>query len=239
MDEGKIRLHKYLAQCGIASRRAAEGLIRSGKVKVNNGVIVEMGCMVDGSETIEVDGQIITPEKRKVFVMLHKPTGYVTTVKDPEGRPTVMELVADIEERLYPVGRLDYDSSGLLFMTNDGDLAFRLMHPKHEVGKCYLALVEGVPSGHSLNELRRGVIIDNQKTSPAEVYCEPLNDRVSELELTIHEGRNRQVRRMCEIIGHPVIALKRIAVGKLSLGELEEGKWRYVTEEEQKTLLGE
>ena len=230
MEQESMRLQKYLARCGVASRRAAETMIRDGRVTMDGEVVTDMGRQVVGTERITVDGQPVVPEERKVYVVLHKPEGYVCTVRDPQGRPTVMALVADLKERVYPVGRLDWDSSGLLLLTNDGDFAYRLTHPRHEIAKCYLALVDGVPSGHELNALRRGVMLDGRPTAPAEIWCTPLNPQVSEMEIVIHEGRNRQVRRMCEAVGHPVRALKRIAIGGLVLGDLPEGAWRHASE---------
>jgi len=239
MEPEKMRLQKYLALCGVASRRMAETIIRSGRVTVDGQVANAMGLTVDGSQQVTVDGKLIAPEEHKVYILLHKPEGYVSTVKDPEGRPTVMSLLGQWKERVYPVGRLDYDSSGLLMLTNDGELAHRLTHPRHEVSKCYLALVEGIPSGHILNELRRGVMLDGRRTAPAEVTCTPLGEWASEIEMVIHEGRNRQIRRMCESIGHPVKALKRIAIGGLSLGELPEGEWRLATKDDLDKMTGE
>lgn len=232
MEEQVMRLQKYMARCGVASRRAAEDMIRAGRVAVDGRVVQDMGLSVDGTERVTVDGRLIRPEEKKVVVLLHKPEGYVCTVRDPQGRPTVLSLVEGVEERVYPIGRLDWDSSGLLLLTNDGDLAYRLTHPRHEIAKCYLALVDGVPSGHELNALRRGVMLDGRPTAPAKVWCAPVNNQVSELEIVIHEGRNRQVRRMCEAVGHPVRALKRIAIGGLALGELPEGAWRHATEQD-------
>lgn len=230
MEQETMRLQKYIARCGVASRRAAEMLIREGRVAVDGQVVTDMGHLVTGKEQISVDNKGIVPEENKVYLLLHKPEGYVCTVRDPQGRPTVLSLVSGLSERVYPVGRLDWDSSGLLLLTNDGDFAYRLTHPRHEISKCYLALVDGVPSGHELNALRRGVMIDGRPTAPAKVWCTPLNPEVSEMEIVIHEGRNRQVRRMCEAVGHPVRALKRIAVGNLVLGDLPEGVWRHMTE---------
>ncbi len=232
MENEKMRLQKYMALCGVASRRSAEIIIRGKRVSINGEIVQSMGVLVDGSEEILVDGLRITPEEEKQYLLLHKPSGYMCTVKDPEGRPTVMDLLGDMKERVYPVGRLDYDSSGIMLLTNDGELAHRLTHPKHEISKCYIALVEGTPSGHTINELRRGVVLDGKKTAPAEVFCTPLQDGNSEIEITIHEGRNRQVRRMCEVTGYPVKALKRISIGGLSLEELPEGEFRNATKED-------
>ncbi len=239
MEQESMRLHKYMALCGVASRRAAELMIRGGRVTVDGTVMREMGSSVTGVERIELDGEVILPESQTVYILLHKPEGYVSTASDPQGRPTVLSLLNGVEERVYPVGRLDWDSSGLLLLTNDGDMTHRLTHPRHEISKCYIALVEGVPSGHTLNALRRGIYLDGKKTAPAQAFCVPLHDGSAELELTIREGRNRQVRRMCEEVGHPVRALKRIAIGGLYLGELAEGEWRYATPEDLSKMTGE
>ena len=168
--------------------------------------------------------------------MLHKPKGYVTTVHDPEGRDTVMDLISDVEERVYPVGRLDYDSSGLLLLTNDGELAHRMMHPSHEIVKVYIVTVEGAPSAEAIRKLEKGIRIENYTTAPALVKVLENYGEKTKLEITIHEGRNRQVRKMCEAIGHPVIRLKRVAYGNLILGALKPGQWRYLTDGERKQL---
>lgn len=239
MEHEMMRLQKYLARCGVASRRAAEDMIRAGRVTVDGQAVTDMGHTVAGTEQIEVDGRPVVPEEKKVYLLLHKPEGYVCTVRDPQGRPTVMSLVQGLQERLYPVGRLDWDSSGLLLLTNDGDFAYRLTHPRHEISKCYLALVDGIPSGHELNALRRGVVLDGRPTAPAQVWCTPLNPHASEIEIIIHEGRNRQVRRMCEAVGYPVRSLKRIAIGGLALGDLPEGSFRHATEQDLEQIFAE
>jgi len=205
-------------------------------VKVNGSIVTEMGVTVTSKDRVEVDGKPVRLEKNKVYIMLHKPKGYVTTVHDPEGRDTVMDLIQGIEERVYPVGRLDYDSSGLLLLTNDGQLAHRMMHPSHEIVKVYIATVEGSPSAEAIQQLEKGIRIENYTTAPALVkVLEDYNGK-TKLEITIHEGRNRQVRKMCEAIGHPVIRLKRVSYGNLVLGKLKPGQWRYLTESEQKQL---
>jgi len=235
--DNKFRLQKFLAHCGVASRRKAEELIKDGKVKVNGKIVTEMGIIVDQKDKVEVNGKRVNLEKKKVYIMLHKPKGYVTTVSDPEGRKTVLSLIDGVTERVYPVGRLDYDSSGLILLTNDGELANRMMHPKYEVIKVYIATVEGFPSGNALNKLIDGIVIDNYQTAPALVkVLEEYKDK-TKLEITIHEGRNRQVRKMFESIGHPVIRLKRIAYAGLELGDLRSGAWRYITETERKQLI--
>lgn len=236
MTESKFRLQKYLAHCGVASRRKAEELIKSGKVKVNGKTVTEMGIIVDRHDRVEVDGKKASLEKDKVYIMLHKPRGYVTTVHDPEGRQTVLSLIKGVKERVYPVGRLDYDTSGLLLLTNDGDFANRMMHPRYETVKVYIATVKGYPSGDAIKKLTDGIVVDGYKTAPAKVKLLEKYTNKTKLEITIHEGRNRQIRRMCETIGHPVIRLKRIAYATLELGGLKPGEWRYITENELKQL---
>ena len=238
MKTDKIRLQKYLAQCGIASRRKAEEYIRNGRVRVNGQVVTQMGVKVSPKARVEVDGKPVKPEKKKVYILLHKPKGYVTTVSDPEGRQTVLDLVQEVKERVYPVGRLDYDSSGLLLLTNDGDFANLLMHPKHEILKVYIVTVKGKPSEKAIEKLRNGIRIDNYITAPAFVKVLNIYENKTKLEITIHEGRNRQIRKMCEKIGHPVIRLKRVAFGKLELCSLKPGEWRFLTEKEVKQLMG-
>lgn len=230
--ETKFRLQKFLAHCGVASRRKAEEYITGGKVRVNGKIVTELGTSVSPGDKVEVDGKPVSLEKRKVYIMLHKPRGYVTTVNDPEGRKTVLSLIQGVDERIYPVGRLDYDSSGLLLLTNDGELAHKMTHPGFEVVKVYIATVEGHPSLESLNKLSGGIRIDGYMTAPALVkVLESYKDR-TKLEITIHEGKNRQVRKMCEAIGHPVIRLKRVAYAGLSLEGLKPGEWRYITKTE-------
>lgn len=203
---------------------------------MNGKIVTEMGVTVTSKDRVEVDGKPVRLEKKKVYILLHKPKGYVTTVHDPEGRNTVMDLIQGVEERVYPVGRLDYDSSGLLLLTNDGQLAHRMMHPSHEVVKVYIATVEGSPSAEALMRLEKGIRIEDYTTAPALVKVLENYGTKTKLEITIHEGRNRQVRKMCEAIGHPVIRLKRVAYGSLALGKLKPGQWRYLTESERKQL---
>lgn len=227
-----------MAQCGISSRRKAEEYIRQGRVRVNGQVVTEMGIRISPDDCVEVDGTPVRPEKKKVYIIMHKPRGYVTTVSDPEGRKTVLDLLDGVEERVYPVGRLDYDSSGLLLLTNDGDFANLLMHPKHEILKVYIVTVKGKPSEESLERLRKGIRIDGYVTAPAFVRVLNVYENKTKLEITIHEGRNRQIRKMCEKIGHPVVRLKRVAYGALELGNLKPGEWRYLTDREVKQLTG-
>ncbi len=228
-----MRLQKFLANCGVASRRGAETLIKQGRVRVNGVTVTEMGIQVDEeNDLIEFDGQPVSPEKKMVYILLNKPVGYVTTVSDDKGRNTVMELVADIPVRIYPVGRLDYDTEGLLLMTNDGDLTYRITHPKNQVEKTYIAEVTGNISMNTLLQLRGGVVLDGVKTSPAKVEVIGATQYGTKLEITIHEGKNRQVRRMFESVGCIVKRLRRIREAGLNLGHVPLGHWRKLTESE-------
>jgi len=235
----KMRLQKYLAKCGIASRRHAEQMIREGRVRVNGKTVTEMGVTVSAHDLVEFDGKPVIPEEKPVYIMLNKPRGYVTTVSDPQGRKTVMDLIEGVPERVYPVGRLDYDTTGLLILTNDGDFTYQSTHPGHEVEKTYIAEVEGIPSEDALKELREGILLDGRTTSPAKVELVERKKRSAVLRITIHEGRNRQVKRMCEAVGHPVKKLKRIAIGNLTLGDLKPGQWRYLSASDIKKVKGE
>jgi len=232
----EIRLQKFIADAGVASRRHAEEIIRQGRVKVDGRTVTEMGFKVTEASKVEIDGKLISIEKKKRYIMLNKPEGFITTANDQFGRPTVLDLVKGIKERVYPVGRLDYDTSGLLLLTNDGSFAYKLTHPRHEVKKVYIAEVIGIPDEKSLKTFREGIYIDGYKTSPADIRVLEKKNNKSILEITIHEGKNRQVRKMCDAIGHPVVKLKRIAIGKLSLGNLEAGKWRELTKKEIEEL---
>ncbi|NLK21736.1 MAG: rRNA pseudouridine synthase [Epulopiscium sp.] len=228
-----IRLQKYLADAGIASRRKAEEYIKQGRVKVNNEVITVLGIKVNPNrDRVHFDNRIVEIKNSKVYILLNKPENYVTTVEDQFNRPTVMDLLHMVEERVYPVGRLDYNTSGLLLLTNDGDLTYKITHPKHHVDKTYVATVRGIPKKDSLEKLREGIIIEGYKTAPTKVKILTKSSNTSVLQIIIHEGRNRQVRKMCEAIGHPVITLKRTAIGGISLGEVPVGKFRRLTKEE-------
>ena len=232
-----IRLQKYLANAGIASRRGAEKIIAEGRVSVNGEIVREMGVQIDENyDMVEVDGEHIKNAEKKVYIMLNKPVGFITTVSDDKGRPTVMELVTDISSRIYPVGRLDYDTEGLLLLTNDGDLTYRITHPKHDIAKTYIAEVTGDVSMDTILQLRRGVMLDGQKTHPAEVEVVGATQYGTKIEITIHEGRNRQVRRMFEELGCIVKRLKRIKEAGLTLGHLPVGKWRKLSESEVNML---
>lgn len=228
-----MRLQKFLAQAGVASRRKSEALILSGKVKVNDLVVTELGTKIDPDrDVIRYNDKIITKEEKKVYYMLNKPTGYVTTVKDEKGRKTVLDLLSAVPERIYPVGRLDCDTSGLLLLTNDGDLTYLITHPKHEVKKTYIATVRGIPSADQLDHFRNGLVIDNWKTAEAKINIISSKKDSATLSITIREGRNRQVRKMCAAIGTPVISLKRVLVGAIDMGDLQEGKYRSLTDKE-------
>ena len=225
-----MRLQKYLASCGVASRRAAEKLIAEGHVTVDGQKITEMGVQVEDHQIICVDGKRVRPEGEKHYIMYHKPAGEVTTVSDPEGRATVLDRFRDYPVRLYPVGRLDYDSEGLLLLTNDGDLTERMLHPSMEVDKTYLVTPE------EARQLERGVMVDGRQTARAKVHILSVQNLFTDMIITIHEGRNRQVRKMVEQIGHQVVMLRRIRFGPLKLGELPRGMWRPLTQEELDAL---
>ncbi len=232
-----MRLQKYLSNAGVASRRSAEKMIGEGRVAVNGDIVREMGVQIDENyDVIEVDGEIVKNTEKKYYIMLNKPAGFVTTVSDDKGRPTVMELVSDISARIYPVGRLDYDTEGLLILTNDGDLTYKITHPKHDISKTYVAEVTGNITMDTILQLRRGVVIDGQKTSPAEVEVVGATQYGTKVEITIHEGRNRQVRKMFETLGCIVKKLKRTKEAGLTLGHLPLGKWRKLSDSEVNML---
>lgn len=231
-DEG-VRLNRFLAQSGVASRRGADALIEAGRVTVD-GRIAQPGTRVAPGARVEVDGRAIAAE-RTLHLVLNKPVGYVTTMRDPRGRPTVADLI-DEPERVVPVGRLDAMTSGLLIMTNDGELAHLLAHPRHGVPKTYRAIVRGLPGQAAVRALRRGVELDDGRTRPAEVDVVGTRSGGAEVHLTIKEGRNRQVRRMCAAVGHPVLELERIAYGPLALGRLAPGTYRALRPAEVRAL---
>ena len=231
------RLQKYLAACGVASRRNSEKIIQDGRVRVNGITVTEMGTQVDETKDIvEVDGVRVRSEGEKHYLAYYKPVGEVTTVSDPEGRATVMDKFRDYPVRLFPVGRLDYDSEGLLLMTNDGDLMNHLLHPSHEVSKVYLARVSNQVTEAELAHLRTGVMIENKLTSPANVRLVRREAFCSVVLVSIHEGRNRQVRKMFEAVGHQVVSLKRVEFGPIRLNDLPVGKWRSLTAPEIEKL---
>lgn len=229
------RVQKILSRCGIASRRKAEELILQGRVTVNGQVCRLGDTAEDGRDRILVDGTPVASREEPVYIMLHKPRGYVTTVSDEKDRRTVMDLV-ECGKRIYPVGRLDMDSEGLLLLTNDGDLANRLLHPRGEVNKTYLVWLRKA-TARKLEGMGRSMEIDGYTIRPAEVETLWLDGDMAHLRLTIHEGRNRQIRKMAEQCGMIVTRLRRVAEGPLSLGELPKGQWRYLTENELKALM--
>ncbi len=232
-----MRLQKYLALSGVASRRTAEKMIADGRVSVNHRVITEMGVQVDETaDLVEVDGSPVSIQEEKHYLAYNKPLGEVTTVSDPEGRATVMDKFRDYPVRLYPVGRLDYDSEGLLLLTNDGDMMNHVLHPSREVSKVYLTKVSNQVTDEEIRALRRGVMIDGRLTSPASVRLIRREAFDTVLLISIHEGRNRQVRKMVSAIGHQVVSLRRVEFGPVSLGDLPVGKWRRLTETEIRKL---
>lgn len=231
-----MRLNRFLAACGVASRRKSDDLIRDGRVNVNGEVVTDFSTTVSDTDRVEVDGEWVQLPKSDIFIVLHKPKGYLTTASDTHGRSTVMQLLPALSERVYPVGRLDMDTAGVLLFTNVGEAAFRLTHPKYGVEKTYLAEVKGIPAEKDLIRLEKGVLLDDGMTSPAKVKQGDMSP-CQELIVTIHEGRKRQVRRMCEAIGHPVISLTRIQFGSIKLAGIDVGKWRYLNDNEIKTLL--
>lgn len=231
-----MRLQKYLASCGVASRRAAEKLIADGRVSVDGQTITEMGRQVEIGQDIRVDGKLVMPEPEKRYILYHKPAGEVSTASDPEGRATVLDKFRDFPVRLYPVGRLDYDSEGLLLLTNDGELTERMLHPSMEVEKTYLARVSNELTPDEARRLESGVMVDGRKTARAKVKILGVKGLYTDMLITIHEGRNRQVRKMVEQVGHQVVLLRRIRFGPLKLGDLPRGMWRELTEEETRAL---
>ena len=231
------RLQKILSAAGVSSRRAAETLIVNGRVSVNGVTVLELGTRADPArDDIRVDGQRVRVAVRHRYLLLNKPRGYMTTRKDPEGRPTVLDLLPEVREYIYPVGRLDYDSEGLLLLTNDGDLAARLLHPSHEVEREYHARVRGVPDERALERLRRGVTIEGRRTAPAVVSLMDTGLGAREdqtlLSIALHEGRTRQVRDMCDAIGHPVVRLKRVRFGPIVDRTIKVGEHRDLTPRE-------
>ena len=228
------RLQKILSAAGVASRRLSEELITQGRVSVNGHVVTALGTKADPSrDDIRVDGRRITIQQRRVYILMNKPRGYVTTRRDPQGRPTVMDLIKRVREYVYPVGRLDYESEGLLLLTNDGDLAARLTHPRHEVERVYEARVRGVPDAHEIERLARGVVIEGRRTAPARVRLTHVRDTDSGsqaiVEIGIHEGRQRQVRKMFDAVGHPIVRLRRVAIGPIADQALRPGDYRELT----------
>ena len=226
------RLQKYMARCGVASRRKCEEIILSGRVLVNGIKITELGTKISpGNDIIEIDGKKILPEEEKVYIILNKPEGYITSVSDEKGRKTVLELI-NVNERIFPIGRLDYNTSGLLLLTNDGEIYNKVIHPRVEVKKTYIAKVNGVFTESEMKKFRSGVDIGDYITAPANIKMLSSNKNTCKVEIKIHEGKNRQIRRMCDKFNHKVLELKRVKLGKLTLNSLKKGEWRYLTKEE-------
>ncbi len=234
-----VRLQKYLAEAGIASRRKSEELILNGRVSVNGEAVLKLGAKVDDKkDVIELDGQRVVKNKKYIYVIFNKPEGCVSTVKDQFDRKTVLSYLKDIKERIYPVGRLDYDTSGLLILTNDGELTYTLTHPKHNVPKTYIATVDKVPPKDAVIKFKNGIVIDGYKTAPAALKIIKKDDRGAVLKIIIHEGRNRQVRKMCASIGCEVLRLKRVAIGNIKIDGLKKEEYRFLREDEIKYLKG-
>ena len=231
-----MRLQKYLAMSGVASRRAAEKMIAEGRVTVDGEVITQMGVSISDGQQVCVDGAAVVPEAEKHYLMYHKPAGEVTTVTDPEGRATVLDKFRDYPVRLYPVGRLDYDSEGLLLLTNDGDLAEHMLHPSSQIDKAYLARVSNQVTPEEAKRLERGIMVDGHVTSNAKARILNVQPLYTDMLITIHEGRNRQVRKMVEAVGHTVVMLRRVRFGPLKLEDLPRGMWRTLTPEEIRAL---
>ncbi len=236
--EKEIRLQKYLAKCGIASRRKAETLIAAGRISVDGKVVNTMGVKIDPEKQLVLfDGKEVFVEKEKIYYLLNKPKGYVTTVSDPQGRPIVTDLIKDISERIFPVGRLDLDTEGALLLTNDGELAQKMQHPSFGVTKTYEALVAGKPQQNNLDILKKGILLEGRMTSPAGIEVVKQFNKSTLIRITIHEGRKRQVRKMFAAIGHPVNSLKRTAYGRLSLNNLPQGSYRRLNKEDLKNIF--
>ncbi len=238
MRDNKIRLQKHLSECGIASRRKAEELIEQGKVKIN-GHIASLGAKVDPKrDKVTVRGKAVVPVNEKIYIMLNKPRGYITTMRDELGRKNVSELTADAGARLFPVGRLDRDSEGLLIMTNDGDFANKLTHPSSHVNKTYRVTVRGNAEEEQILQMKEGISLDGKKTLPCDCFVAERKADRTVLIFIIHEGRNRQIRRMCEAVGLEVMRLKRTEIAGVKLGMLPQGKWRPLNEREMRRLTG-
>jgi len=234
-----IRLQKYLASAGIASRRKCEEFILEGKVKVNGRLVKELGKKVNPQiDKVHFEGKLIKIEENMVYILLNKPTGYVTTNSEQMGRKKVTDLIKDLDVRVVPVGRLDMYTSGALILTNDGDFVYKVTHPKHEIDKTYIAKVKGIVSEENLNKLREGVKIEDYTTSPADVNIIDIEKekQLTKLQITIHEGKNRQVRKMCETLGYGIYSLHREKIGDISVKKLKRGSWRYLTQQEVKKL---
>lgn len=233
------RLQKYLANAGVASRRKCEEYILQGKVKVNGETITNLGVKVDSAkDKIEFKGKAVKPEENRVYILLHKPVGYITTSHEQFGRHAVLELTKDIKEKIVPVGRLDKDTSGALLLSNDGDFVYKATHPKHNLDKTYIVKVEGKVNQKEVEKLRKGIKLSEFSTSPAKVEILKTDEpKATTLRIIIHEGKNRQIRRMCDYIGHKVIALHRQKIGNIDVNDIQVGKYRHLTESEINQLI--
>ena len=226
------RLQKYMARCGIASRRKCEDIILQQRVSINGEIVKELGMKINpNSDIIMVDSERVLPEEKKRYIMLNKPEGVISSVSDEKGRRTILDIVK-VSERIYPIGRLDYDSSGLILLTNDGDVYNKVIHPRNMINKTYFGILEGIPNSEEINRFCTGINIEGYITSNAEFKIIKRDNEKCQAEMIIHEGKNRQIRKMCESIGHPVLELKRVSIGKIELSDLQEGSYRELTEDE-------
>ncbi len=240
MEQNEIRLQKYLAECGIASRRKAEEYIRDGKVKINGKTVTELGIKVNPNiDIVYFNDRRVTKQRENVYILLNKPIGYVTTTKDQFNRNTVLDLIKGLNIRVVPVGRLDMYTSGALILTNDGDFTYKVTHPSHEIEKTYVATLKGIITEQEIQKLKNGVAIENYVTRPAKVRILKTDtvNNISRVEITIHEGKNRQVRKMCEAIGRNVMALHRSKIGNIDVKNLKIGQWRYLDISEINAIL--
>jgi len=229
----QIRLNKFLSQTGTASRREADKMIAEGRVEVNGVAVQVLGYKInDTKDRIEVDGKRVKKDENLIYLMLNKPSGYLVTLKDPFSRPTIKELLPNLKKKVFPVGRLDYDSEGLILFTNDGELAYRLTHPRFKIKKTYSVKVTGSPDPSNLSRLERGIFLDGRKTAPAKVSRLSDSPKRTLLRIEITEGRKREVKRMCEAVGHRVLQLKRIGFAGLTLGKLAKGNYRFLDQKE-------
>lgn len=237
--EEEIRLQKYMAECGVASRRKAEEYILDGKVQVNGKIVTELGTKINpNKDVVYFNNRKIENEGKNIYILLNKPIGYVTTTKDQFNRETVLDLIKNVKGRVVPVGRLDMYTSGALILTNDGNFTYKITHPSHEINKTYIATIRGIITEEEVNKLKNGVKIDDYTTRPAKVKImkTDVEKNISRIEITIHEGKNRQVRKMCEAIGRNVMALHRTKIGDINVKDLKIGEWRYLTPKEVEKL---
>ena len=237
-DKNLIRLHKYIAECGVTSRRKAEDMIRWGEVSVNGHVVKEMGFkIIVGKDAVKVKGKLLRPPVHGLYIAMYKPAGVVTTLNDPEGRTTVKDLLIGVKERVFPVGRLDYDSEGLIILTNDGEYAQSVIHPKKEIKKVYQVKVRGKPTEKHIERLKMGVTLAEGRTRAAHIERMKTGDQYDWFKVVLTEGKNRQIRRMFEKVGFDVLKLKRVAIGRLTLGSLDRGQFRVLTADQASLAL--